>query len=103
MPDAPPRSLAEAFFASSGVWRLRVGRSGSSAGAGLLLESVDEGAVVLSRRFMGGRSGSSAGGEEGLVCVDDAGVAVLSVPEVAVVLSRRFMVGRSGSSAGVEV
>jgi hypothetical protein len=74
---------------------------------------VDDGvdAVVVSppdavvsgvRRFMVGRSGSSAGVLP--VCVDDGVDAVVVSPLDAVVVSgvRRFMVGRSGSSAGFD-
>ncbi len=114
-------SFAEffAFFASSAVWRFRVGRSGSSvegvlavvepvsAGvlpvgvvdAGVVVVSLPEGALSGVRRFMVGRSGSSAGVE---VLLGFEPVAV-PVPGSAVVLDavsepRRFMVGRSGSS-----
>ena len=92
MTVGPP--LFFAFFASSGVWRFSVGRSGSSASAGAEpLAVVDPVVVVLSgvERFMVGRSGSSAG------------VLPVCVVEGVVVSLRRFIVGRSGSSAGVDV
>jgi len=94
-----------AFWASWGVWRFRVGRSGSSEGA-LPLAVVDvdpESVVVVSlgvRRVMVGRSGSSAGVLP--VVVDDPVVLVVLVGAVeGSELSWCFMVGRSGSSAGV--
>ena len=73
---------------------------------------VDDGvdAVVVSppdavmsgvRRFMVGRSGSSAGVLP--VCVDDGVDAVVVSPLDAVVSGvRRFIVGRSGSSVGFD-
>jgi len=87
-----------AFLASSGVWRFRVGRSGSSAEEGLL-EVVEEVSVVVSglRRCMVGRLGSSAG-----VLVEVVVDAVVSLPDVVLSGVWRFMVGRSGSSAGAE-
>jgi hypothetical protein len=94
-----------AFWASWGVWRFSVGRSGSSDGA-LPLAVVDpESVVVVSlegRRVMVGRSGSSAGVVPAVV--DDPVLLVVLVVLVGVVeeseLSWCFMVGRSGSSAG---
>jgi hypothetical protein len=66
--------------------------------------SVVDAVSVLSgvRRFMVGRSGSSA--EVLPVDVVDGvdAVVVVSVPEEALSGVRRFMVGRSGSSAGAE-
>ena len=62
---------------------------------------VLSGVVLSVRRFIVGRSGSSAGAlpvEDGV----DA-VVVESVPEVVLSEVRRFIVGRSGSSDGVVV
>lgn len=82
--------------------RFMVGRSGSSAEA--LPDWVVEAVVEVSllsglRRFMVGRSVSSAGVDVVLVVVPD------DVPELVVSGLRRFMVGRSASSlvAGLAV
>ena len=105
---APPVSMGEAaaFLASSGVWRFRVGRSGSLSEGSGLLAAVDEESVVVVfevRRCMVGRSGSSAGVDPVVpLDVDDVVDAVVDVSGLEEVLGvRRCMVGRSGSSAGV--
>ena len=59
--------LFRVFLASSGVWRLRVGRSGSfdEGGSPAVVDPVDPLSVVVVspgvRRVMVGRSGSSVG------------------------------------------
>src|SRR5882757_36728 len=86
-----------AFLASSGVWRFRVGRSGSSVDAVLVVVEAVSAVVSGLRRCMVGRLGSSAGG----LSVEAVEV-VVSPPEEVVSGVWRFMVGRSGSSVGVE-
>jgi hypothetical protein len=60
----------------------------------VVVVSLPEEAVSGVRRFMVGRSGSSAGAEPVSAGVLDA---VVDVPEPDVSEPRRFMVGRSGS------
>jgi hypothetical protein len=80
-----------------------VGRFGSSAGVlpvGVVdavdVVSLPEEVLSEVRRFMVGRSGSSAGAEV-LLLVEPGSEAVVDGSEPAVSEPRRFMVGRSGS------
>ncbi len=77
-----------ARFASSGEWRLRVGRSGSLVGSLVLAVDVSGPAEVLGfRRDMVGRSGSSAGVVLEVEAVLVVFVVDVSVPELLPELS----------------